>query len=156
MIHPIAIFLGRTGWKKSCTRLKNCMIKHARTYVLTRNRMAQLIESGPSDLLLNNRFYGWQKQTSIEVLPTLPLRRKSGRRAIRSQDEIEAAILDSCRTPTVQHWIMVKARLGYDTFWKHMNLLLTAGLMTETCDGSKTLYQTNAKGLELLGRLAFD
>jgi predicted transcriptional regulator len=51
---------------------------------------------------------------------------------------------------------MVKARLGYDTFWKHMNLLLTSGLMEETCDGSKTLYQTNAKGLDLLGRLAFD
>jgi predicted transcriptional regulator len=51
---------------------------------------------------------------------------------------------------------MVKARLGYDTFWKHMNLLLTAGLMAETCDGSKTLYQTNAKGLELLGRREFE
>lgn len=119
--------------------------------------MAQrLIESRPSDLFLNNRLYGWQKQTSVEVLPALPLRRKSGKRAIRSQDEIEAAILDSCRTPIVQHWIMVKARLGYDTFWKHMNLLMIAGLMEETSDGSKTLYQTNAKGLDVLGRLALE
>jgi predicted transcriptional regulator len=110
----------------------------------------QLIESASSDLFLNNGLNEWQKQTSLE---TLLIKKRSFRRAIRSQDEIETAILDTCRTPTVQHWIMVKARLGYDTFWKHMNLLLNSGLMDETFDGSKTLYQTNAKGLDLLGRL---
>jgi predicted transcriptional regulator len=68
--------------------------------------------------------------------------------------EIEASILESCRTPTVQHWIMVKARLGYDTFWKHMNGLLTMGLMDEKNEGSRTVYQTNAKGLELLDKLS--
>jgi len=133
------------------------MVKHILTLLLFRNIVSQqLIESDPSDFFLNNRLYEWQKQYHVETLPTLPLRRKSVRRAIRSQYEIEAAILDSCRTPTVQHWIMVKARLGYDTFWKHMNTLLTSGLMEETCDGSKTLYQTNAKGLDLLGRLALE
>ncbi len=71
--------------------------------------------------------------------------------------EIEASILESCRSPNVQHWIMVKARLGYDTFWKHMNYLLVRGLMDEKSEGSRTLYQTSSKGLELLEKLsAFD
>ncbi|HYB04762.1 MAG TPA: winged helix-turn-helix domain-containing protein [Nitrososphaerales archaeon] len=85
-------------------------------------------------------------------LPSLPAKRGQ-RRAVRSQEEIEASILESCRTPNVQHWIMVKARLGYDTFWKHMNDLLATGLMDERNEGSRTLYQTNAKGLELLEKL---
>ncbi|MHB1867584.1 MAG: hypothetical protein ACYCPP_01410, partial [Nitrososphaerales archaeon] len=39
---------------------------------------------------------------------------KRRRKAVRSQQSILIAILEACRTPTVQHWIMVKARLGYD------------------------------------------
>ena len=72
------------------------------------------------------------------------------RRAVRSQKSITAAILDACRTPTVQHWIMVKARLGYDTFWKHMNNLVSLGLMNATNDGHKTLYSINVKCISLL------
>lgn len=68
--------------------------------------------------------------------------------------EIETSILDSCRTPNVQHWIMLKARLGYDTFWKHMNYLLTTGLMEERNEGNRTVYQTSAKGLQLLEKLS--
>jgi predicted transcriptional regulator len=90
-----------------------------------------------------------------EKLPALPLgRRKKCRKAVRSQSAIEFAILDACRTPTVQHWVMVKARLGYDTFWKHMNKLLSMGVMDETTEGSKTLYRINARGLEMLGKLS--
>ena len=76
------------------------------------------------------------------------------RREVRSHDVIMLAILEACRTPTVQHWIMVKARLGYDTFWKHMNRLLAGGLIDEMTEGSRTLYQTSSKGLELLVKLS--
>lgn len=62
-------------------------------------------------------------------------------------------MLDACRTPIPQHWIMVKARLGYDTFWHHMNNLLSMGVMDETKEGNKTLYHINAKGLALLSQL---
>lgn len=75
------------------------------------------------------------------------------RRVIRSQPAILAAILEACRTPCVQHWIMVKARLGYDTFWKHMNELVSAGMMNMLSEGSKTLYSVNEKGLKLLEEL---
>jgi len=54
----------------------------------------------------------------------------------------------------VQHWVMVKARLGYDTFWKHMNSLLSAGLMDQRNEGNRTVYQTSSKGLELLQKLS--
>ncbi|MHB1867380.1 MAG: winged helix-turn-helix domain-containing protein [Nitrososphaerales archaeon] len=72
------------------------------------------------------------------------------KRIIRPQRLIVAAILEACRTPSVQHWIMVKARLGYDTFWKHMNELVSRGMMNTLNDGSKTLYSINERGLNLL------
>lgn len=75
------------------------------------------------------------------------------RRVIRSQPAILAAILEACRTPCVQHWIMVKARLGYDTFWKHMNQLVSTGMMNTFSEGSKTLYSLNERGLMLLQEL---
>lgn len=75
------------------------------------------------------------------------------KRVIRPQKEIVSAILDACRTPSVQHWIMVKARLGYDTFWKHMNELVSLGMMETVSDGNKTMYSINEKGLNLLQTL---
>ncbi|MDG6922206.1 MAG: hypothetical protein JRN67_02805 [Nitrososphaerota archaeon] len=75
------------------------------------------------------------------------------RRVIRPQKQIVSAILDACRTPCVQHWIMVKARLGYDTFWKHMNALVSLGMMDTSTDGNKTVYSINEKGLVLLKEL---
>lgn len=75
------------------------------------------------------------------------------RRPVRSQRSIQIAILEACRTPTVQHWIMVKARLGYDTFWKHMNTLFSNGMIVSTNDGYKTLYSMNEKGLVFLEEL---
>lgn len=78
------------------------------------------------------------------------------RRVIRSRQAILAAILEACRTPCVQHWIMVKARLGYDTFWKHMNELVTLGMMNTFSEGSKTLYSINERGLKLLQELEIE
>ncbi|MGI0091937.1 MAG: winged helix-turn-helix domain-containing protein [Nitrososphaerales archaeon] len=75
------------------------------------------------------------------------------RRGIRPQKEIVAAILDACRTPTVEHWILVKARLGYATLWKHMSKLVSLGMLNETYEGKKTLYTINEKGLELLNQI---
>jgi predicted transcriptional regulator len=75
------------------------------------------------------------------------------RRDIRPQKEIVAAILDACRTPTVEHWILVKARVGYTTFWKHMNKLVRLGMLTESYDGKKRLYSINEKGLILLNQI---
>src|SRR5579871_5449619 len=76
------------------------------------------------------------------------------RREVRSQQKIMMAILEACRTPTVQHWIMVKARLGYDTFRKHMNQLVALGMMNTLNDGNKTLYSLNQRGLSMLQQLS--
>ena len=78
---------------------------------------------------------------------------KRRRKAVRSQRSILIAILEACRTPTVQHWIMVKARLGYDTFWKHMNMFVSEGMMDASNDGYKTLYSVNERGLAFLQEL---
>jgi predicted transcriptional regulator len=75
------------------------------------------------------------------------------RREVRSQEVILVAILEACRTPTVQHWIMVKARLGYDTFRKHMNELVSLGMMNTLDEGNKTLYSLSERGLTLLQQL---
>ena len=116
-------------------------------------KQQQLLSSRANEFLEfpQNRILNLEEKIP-ETLPSLPAGRRTGRRAVRSQREIELAILDSCRVPTVQHWIMVKARLGYDTFWKHMNELLSIGLMEEISEGSKTLYRVNPKGLELLSK----
>src|SRR5579872_1465287 len=76
------------------------------------------------------------------------------RREVRSQQVILVAILEACRTPTVQHWIMVKARLGYDTFRKHMNQLVSLGMMNTLDEGNKTLYSLSERGLSLLQQLS--
>lgn len=76
------------------------------------------------------------------------------RREVRSQEVILVAILEACRTPTVQHWIMVKARLGYDTFRKHMNELVSLGMMNTLNEGNKTLYSLSERGLTLLQQLS--
>jgi predicted transcriptional regulator len=76
------------------------------------------------------------------------------RREVRSQDVILLAILEACRTPTVQHWIMVKARLGYDTFRKHMNQLVSLGMMNTLTEGNKTLYSLSERGLSLLQQMS--
>jgi predicted transcriptional regulator len=76
------------------------------------------------------------------------------RREVRSQEVIMRAILEACRTPTVQHWIMVKARLGYDTFQKHMNQLISLGMMNTLDEGNKTLYSLSERGLSLLQQLS--
>ena len=91
--------------------------------------------------------------TAQLVHPHIPLQTRRHRRAVRSQRSILLAILEACRTPTVQHWIMVKARLGYDTFWKHMNMLVDKGMMDTSNDGYKTLYFVNQKGIEYLRAL---
>jgi predicted transcriptional regulator len=78
------------------------------------------------------------------------------RREVRSQQVILVAMLEACRTPTVQHWIMVKARLGYDTFRKHMNQLVSLGMMNTLSDGNKTLYSLNEMGLSVLQQLSTD
>jgi predicted transcriptional regulator len=69
---------------------------------------------------------------------------------VRSQEEIDLAVLGACRMPLVQHWVMVKARVGYDTFWSHVSSLLEQGLLSEVVDGSKVLYGITEKGLEFL------
>jgi predicted transcriptional regulator len=107
-------------------------------------------------------------QTVLEIAPASPsasyssssfssfdyLLHQRRRREVRSQQVILLAILEACRTPTVQHWIMVKARLGYDTFRKHMNELVSLGMMNTLSEGNKTLYSLSEQGLSLLQQLS--
>src|SRR5271157_956109 len=73
--------------------------------------------------------------------------RSKRKRVIRSQSSILTAILEACRTPNVQHWIMIKARVGNYTFWHHMNSLISQGMMEMMHEENRTLYRINAKGI---------
>ena len=99
-----------------------------------------------------------QPSTAVSFAPSFGsfdlLLHQRRRREVRSQEVIMVAILEACRTPTVQHWIMVKARLGYDTFRKHMNQLISLGMMNTLDEGNKTLYSLSERGLSLLQQLA--
>jgi predicted transcriptional regulator len=98
--------------------------------------------------------YGSPLMQTKEMASFEYLMHQRHRREVRSQQKIMVAILEACRTPTVQHWIMVKARLGYDTFRKHMNELVSLGMMNTLSDGNKTLYSLNQSGLSLLQQLS--
>ena len=83
-------------------------------------------------------------------------------RLVRSQNKIIIAILEACRTPSVEHWIMIKARLGYQTFWFHTSHLLSEGMMEVSFESegsgnkgrrARTLYSITESGLRLLERL---
>jgi len=91
----------------------------------------------------------------------LRTRMKSRRgRKVRPKTKIVIAILEACRTPSVEHWIMIKARLGYETFWSHMSRLLAEGKMVSLTeqDNSKgararTYYTVTGEGLRYLEKL---
>ncbi len=64
------------------------------------------------------------------------------------------AILEACRTPSQQHWIMIRARLGYETFWTHMRCLMDLDMLKSSNDGKHTLYSITEAGVNLLNKLA--
>lgn len=98
--------------------------------------------------------YPQYQTVPTQKLESLVLLHSHRRRSVRTQNAIELAILEACRTPLVQHWIMVKARLGYETFWTHMNRLISLGMMDEMNEGNKTFYRVSPKGLELLAQIS--
>ena len=93
----------------------------------------------------------WSK---FDLLIKNRLRSRKGR-TVRSQNTIQMAILEACRSPSVEHWIMIKARLGYETFWSHTTQLLKEGMMDRLVEKGRgrTLYSITEKGLRLLERL---
>lgn len=97
------------------------------------------------------RQINWSK---FDLLIKNRLRSRKGR-TVRSQDTIQMAILEACRSPSVEHWIMIKARLGYETFWSHTTKLLREGMMNRLVEKGRgrTLYSITEKGLRLLERL---
>jgi predicted transcriptional regulator len=86
------------------------------------------------------------------------MRSRKGRK-IRPRSTILIEILEACRTPAIEHWIMIKARLGYETFWNHMNRLLEEGKMicsqiSQNPRGkSVAYYSLTPDGLQMLEKL---
>ena len=72
------------------------------------------------------------------------------RKPLRTQRVILAAILEACRSPSVEHWIMVRARLGYSSFKYHIKKLLEAGMINTLSDEGRTLYCLSDQGIRLL------
>ncbi len=101
--------------------------------------------------------YNGQSST-FDALIQRRMRSRKGRK-IRPRSKILIAILEACRTPSVEHWIMIKARLGYETFWMHVNRLLEEGKMItffgdqKQGEKSKTYYSITEDGLTMLDRL---
>lgn len=103
-----------------------------------------LTQSVSTPLNLTSEFPSGRFEALLKSRPKKPL---------RTQNAIVTAILEACRTPCVEHWILVKARIGYSTFQAHMDELISNGMLEMTRDGNKTLYRLNAKGLGLLNTL---
>jgi predicted transcriptional regulator len=100
----------------------------------------------------------YEEYSRIDSLIQMRMRSRKGRK-IRPRSKILIAILEACRTPSVEHWIMIKARLGYETFWMHVNRLLNEGKVAlfrnddGRGNGSKTYYTLTREGLQMLEEL---
>lgn len=97
--------------------------------------------------------------SSFDILLRSRMKSRRGRK-VRPKTKIVIAILEACRTPSVEHWIMIKARLGYETFWSHMSRLLSEGKMISTTETdvskgsrSRTYYSVTGEGLRYLEKL---
>lgn len=94
----------------------------------------------------------------FEALIQSRMRSRKGRK-IRPRNRILIDMLEACRTPAIEHWIMIKARLGYETFWMHMNNLLQEGKMICSLSrqnrGGKPLnyYSITPDGIHMLEKL---
>jgi predicted transcriptional regulator len=106
----------------------------------------------------------WSESTSTDSeghspradFATSAMLRRRRPRVVRSQTMIVRAILEACRSPSAQHWIMIKAKLGYETFWMHIKTLLAQGLLKEEKDGHRLLYSITESGLACLRQLPQD
>jgi predicted transcriptional regulator len=112
--------------------------------------------TNPSDVPLGSP--QWSESSSGEQVQkvdfaTSAMLRRRRPRVVRSQTMIVRAILEACRTPSAQHWIMIKAKLGYETFWMHIKTLLAQGLLKEEKDGHRLLYSITESGLTCLRQL---
>jgi predicted transcriptional regulator len=100
----------------------------------------------------------YDQYSSFDSLIQMRMRSRKGRK-IRPRNKILIAILEACRTPSVEHWIMIKARLGYETFWMHVTRLLNEGKVALFRNedgvgaGSKTYYTLTSDGLQMLEKL---
>jgi predicted transcriptional regulator len=87
------------------------------------------------------------------------MRSRKGRK-IRSRSTILMEILEACRSPAVEHWIMIKARVGYEAFCKYTDNLIKQGKMVllkmDDQGGprkSKTYYSLTEEGIRMLEEL---
>lgn len=113
------------------------------------NLGSNVSENDPSERLV---------QVDFDSLIQSRMRSRKGRK-IRPRSKILIEILEACRTPAIEHGIMMKARLGYETFWNHMNRLLEEGKMicspsTQNRGGKAvTYYSITPDGLQMLEEL---
>ena len=95
---------------------------------------------------------------NLDALIQLRMRSRKGRK-IRSRNKILYEILEACHSPAVEHWIMIKARVGYQSFVKHMDRLLTEGKVSSSRTNddrgrrSTTYYTLTSEGLQMLEKL---
>jgi predicted transcriptional regulator len=96
--------------------------------------------------------------SDLDTLIQLRMRSRKGRK-IRSRNAILYEILDACHSPAVEHWIMIKARVGYQSFVKHMDTLLSEGKISSSRSADDrgrriaTYYTLTREGLQMLEKL---
>jgi predicted transcriptional regulator len=119
--------------------------------ILSELRSSSKHVSKVNDVQLVPRYFG-DSSTSSDSRDK-PRNGHKRSRVVRSQNEIIMAILEACRSPSQQHWIMIRARLGYETFWTHMRRLMDLDMLKCSNDGKHTLYSTTELGVSLLSKL---
>jgi predicted transcriptional regulator len=107
---------------------------------------------------LSGRAFDFRASPDLDTLIHLRMRSRKGRK-IRTRKTILMEILEACRSPAVEHWIMIRARVGYQSFVKYIDKLLSEGKITSSRAGeengrrSKTYYTLTREGLQMLEEL---
>lgn len=91
-------------------------------------------------------------QNGVLDFPSMQLGRRR-KRPNRSQNAITLSILEACRTPCLQHWLMIKARLGYNSFVSHVDSLIDEGMIKVMNERNRVFYSITQQGLVFYDRL---
>lgn len=82
-----------------------------------------------SEQTVHNEEMTESQYSDLDMLIQQRMRSRIGRK-VRPRNRILMAILEACRTPSVEHRIMINARVGYPAFCNYTDQLIKEGKMT--------------------------
>ena len=169
LVHPRCKTAKRSQSSIQTAILEACRTPNIQSWIMVKARLGNISFWHHMDSFISQGMIEMREERSrtlygisakginhLEQLETAGLVLSTDKRTKRSQSSILNAILETCKMPTVKHWIMLKAKVGNDTFRHHITSLISQGMMETVQEGNKTMYRISAKGVNYLEHLETD